>query len=245
MANTAWRPCSGRVGQLLITWARSRMNTIVLYDAEVDIPDGITSLAAFRRWAHSDEFPEAGRICYLNGRIWVDMSQEQIFTHNQVKQEFNRVIGSLVKGRRLGRYFPDGILLSNDRANLSCQPDGTFVTHRSLKSGRVRLVEGEKEGYLELEGSSDLVLEVVSASSVEKDTEVLPELYWRAGITEYWIVDARGDRLDFSILRHQSSGYVTARKHAGWVKSRVFDLSFRLTSELDPAGNPEYSLLFR
>jgi hypothetical protein len=49
------------------------MNTIVLYDDSVDIPNGIGDLAAFRRWAHSDEFPEAGRICFLDGRVWVDM----------------------------------------------------------------------------------------------------------------------------------------------------------------------------
>jgi hypothetical protein len=53
------------------------MNTIVLYDDSVDIPDGISDLAAFRRWARSDNFPEAGRICFLDGRVWVDMSREQ------------------------------------------------------------------------------------------------------------------------------------------------------------------------
>ena len=138
------------------------MSTIVLYESTVHIPDGIRSLGAFRRWFHSKEFPESGRICYWDGQVWVDMSKEQIFTHNQVKQEFNLVIGGLAKSGRLGRYFPDGELLTNDRANLATQPDGTFVSRRSLESGRVRLVEGEKEGYLELEGSPDMVLEVVS-----------------------------------------------------------------------------------
>jgi Uma2 family endonuclease len=221
------------------------MNTIVLYDEAVHIPDGINSLAAFRAWAHSDDFPQTGRICYLDGQVWVDMSKEQIFTHNQVKQEFNLIIGGLVKTRRLGRYFPDGVLLTNDRANLACQPDGTFVAHNSLKTGRVRLVEGEKEGYLELEGSPDMVLEVVSASSEEKDTEVLRDLYWRAGIREYWLVDARGERLEFTILRHESGGYVAARKKGNWIKSRVFGCSFHLARELDEGGNPEYSLSVR
>jgi hypothetical protein len=43
------------------------MSTIVLYDESVIIPDGITDVDAFRRWAHSEEFPEAGRICFLHG----------------------------------------------------------------------------------------------------------------------------------------------------------------------------------
>ncbi len=221
------------------------MNTIVLYDDTVDIPSGITDLSAFRRWAHSDEFPETGRICFLDGRVWVDMSKEQVFTHNQLKQEFNLVLGGLVKAQRLGRFFPDGVLLTNDRAQLACQPDGTFVSRQSLKSGRVRLVEGEKGGYLELEGTPDMVLEIVSASSVEKDKEVLPELYWRAGIPEYWLVDARGDGLEFQIFRREPGGYTVVRKQRGWLKSRVFGRSFRLSQGIDEADNPEYSLSVR
>jgi len=95
------------------------MSTIVLYENAIHLPDGISSLAAFRDWLRSDDFPKAGRICYLNGQVWVDMSKEQIFTHNQVKQEFNVVIGGLVKAEQMGRYFPDGLYLTNDRANLA------------------------------------------------------------------------------------------------------------------------------
>ncbi len=221
------------------------MNTIVVYEDAVHIPDGIHSLAAFRRWFHSDKFPEAGRICYLDGQVWVDMSKEQVFTHNQVKQEFNLVIGGLAKAHRLGRYFPDGLLLTNDQANLACQPDGTFVAHGSFESGAVRPVEGEREGHLELAGSPDMVLEIVSASSAQKDTKTLRELYWRADITEYWLVDARLDTPEFTILRHDPGGYAAVRKQAGWLKSRVFHRSFRLTSQVDDAGHPEYSLSVR
>ena len=221
------------------------MNTIVLYDESVDIPSGIDDLTAFRRWAHSDGFPTTARICFLNGRVWVDMSKEQVFTHNQLKQEFNLVGGGLVKLQGLGRFFPDGLLITNDRPQLACGPDGTFVSRESLKSGRVHLVEGEKGGFLELEGTPDMVLEVVSASSVEKDTEILPELYWRAGIPEYWLVDARKARLEFEIFRHGSDGYAAARKQGGWIKSRVFGKSFRLSQRIDDAGNPEYGLAVR
>jgi Uma2 family endonuclease len=221
------------------------MNTIVLYDESVDIPDGIGDLIGFRRWVHSDDFPETGRICFLDGRVWVDMSKEQVFTHNQLKQEFNLVVGGLVKAERRGRFFPDGIFLTNDRAQLACQPDGTFVSHQTLKLGRVHLVEGEKKGYLELEGTPDMVLEIVSASSVEKDKETLLDLYWRAGIPEYWLVDARDDRLEFDIFRHAARGYVATRKHGGWLKSGVFGKSFRLSRYLDDIGNPEFSLSVR
>lgn len=221
------------------------MSTIVLYDDAIHLPDGINTLVAFRGWLRSDSFPEAGRISYLRGQVWVDMSKEQLFTHNQVKQEFNLVIGGLVKSERLGRYFPDGVFVTNDSADLASQPDGTFVARQSLQSGRVHLIEGEKEGFLEIEGSPDMVLEVVSASSVEKDTETLRELYWRASIAEYWLIDARSDPLSFTILQWRPAGYSAARKPAGWSKSAVFGRAFRLSSRPDETGNPEYSLSVR
>jgi Uma2 family endonuclease len=90
-----------------------------------------------------------------------------------------------------------------------------------------------------------MVLEVVSASSEEKDTVVLRDLYWRAGVKEYWLVDPRGDDLAFDILRHGAKGYATARKQGGWLKSAVFGRSFRLTREVDRTGLPACTLAVR
>jgi Uma2 family endonuclease len=221
------------------------MNTFVVEDRAVHVPEWVRDLESFRRWVHSDESPEAGRICFLDGEVWVDMSREQIFSHNQVRQEYGRVLGNQSKSDRIGRYFPDGILVTHVEANLSVQPDGTFVLTQSLKLDRVRLIEGAAEGFIELEGTPDMVLEVVSASSVTKDMETLMDLYWRAGIPEYWLVDARGDRLSFEIFRNTSEGYVAIRGQGGWLRSRVFGKSFRLTRRKDELGNPEFTLSVR
>ncbi|MFQ5929788.1 MAG: hypothetical protein ACE5MK_08810, partial [Acidobacteriota bacterium] len=48
----------------------------------------------------------------------------------------------------------------NVEADLSTEPDGLFVSFEAIQSGRVRLVEGAGEGYIELEGSPEMVLEV-------------------------------------------------------------------------------------
>jgi Uma2 family endonuclease len=134
------------------------------------------------------------------------------------------------------------VLITNADANLASQPDGVFVSVASLKSGKVRLIEGVEGGYVELEGSPDMALEIISTSSVEKDTAILLDLYWRAGIGEYWLVDARADPLRFDILRHAASGYVTTRRRSGWLKSNVFDMSFRLIASNDTLGHPEFTL---
>ncbi len=218
------------------------MNTVIVYPESVIIPSWVIDLASFRRWHDSESFPETGRICYLDGEVWVDMSPEQVFSHNQVKHEFGLVLGTLLKRERLGRYFPDGVLITNVDADVGNQPDGTFVSRATLRSRRVRLVAGARSGFVELEGTPDMVLEVVSNSSVAKDTEILPDLYWRAGIPEYWLVDARGETLRFDIFRHGPKGYTTTRKQRGWVPSPVFGKSFRLTRTLDEDGHPEFVL---
>lgn len=75
--------------------------TFVVDAQRVEIPQWIGNLASFRHWARSDEFPDAGRICYLNEEMWVDMSKEQFYSHNQVKAEFNRVLAGIAKLERL------------------------------------------------------------------------------------------------------------------------------------------------
>jgi Uma2 family endonuclease len=173
------------------------------------------------------------------------MTKEQFFSHNQVKSEFNLALALLAKTVRRGRWIPDGMLVVNDEADLAARPDGAFVSHESLQSGRVRLVEGVKEGYVELEGSPDMALEVISDSSVHKDTVVLRDLYWRAKVAEYWLVDARGDRLDFQILRCAEAGYEPTAAQDGWLWSSLFGRFFQLRRSLNELGHPEYALLER
>jgi len=218
------------------------MNTIVLDTHTVRIPAWVVDLDSFRRWVQSDDFPEGDRICCLDGEVWIDMSKEQIFTHNQLKGEFNVVVGGFVKREQLGRYFPDGVLVTNTEANLSSQPDGVFVASGSLQAEKVRLVEGVGGGYVEFEDTPDIVLEVVSTSSVEKDTEVLPDVYWRAGSPEYWLVDARGDEPTFDILRHSSNGYVETQRRSRWLRSEVLGVSFGLTRQTDSLGHSAFTL---
>lgn len=88
----------------------------------------------------------------------------------------------------------------------------------------------------------DLVIEIVSPSSEDKDTEWLQKYYWEAGIPEYWLIDARKPPLTFDIFRHSLRGYTAARKSGGWIKSGVLGKSFRLAEETNGMGHPDYTL---
>ena len=56
------------------------MASSVIFEERVEIPY-FHSLAEFRAWALSDDFPERGRIDYIGGRIEVDLSPENLFFH--------------------------------------------------------------------------------------------------------------------------------------------------------------------
>jgi Uma2 family endonuclease len=218
------------------------MIRVALYDELLQIPSWVVDLESFRRWSDDDAFPETGHVSFLKGDVWVDMSKEQLFDHNQVKTEFARALAGLVREARLGRYFGDGAFVSNVAADVFNQPDGMFVATGSFQQGRVRVVEGRARGHVELEGAPDMVLEVVSDSSVDKDTVVLRRAYAEAGVREYWLVDARQEALRFDLLRLTERGYVAARRRAGWSRSEVFDRWFRLSREKGEDGFPTYAL---
>lgn len=212
--------------------------------ANVLVPSWVNDLKSFRRWSDDPEFPEVGRITYFDGTVHVDMSKEQIFSHVGVKTEAARVLGGIAINKR-GRYFSDGAYLTNQDADFSTKPDGLFVSLAALKSGRVRYVEGKLGGFVEVEGSPDMALEIVSDSSVHKDTDRMLELYWKAGIREYWLIDARGDKPTFVIYRHGADGYVPQRAERGWIQSKVFGHSFRLKRSTAADGHPEFQLQVR
>lgn len=218
------------------------MPTLITNSDRICIPPWVQDHSSFRRWLHSGDFPEKNRICFLQGEVWVDLSMEEFFTHNQVKNEFAFVLTGLIKAGRLGRFVPDGMLLTSIPAGFSVEPDGAFLSQASLESGRARLCQGKAKNDIELEGTPDMVLEVVSASSVKKDTIILRDLYWQADIPEYWLVDVRKGRLQFAILRHTARGYRAVRPHDGWLKSTVFARSFRLDRQDDELGKPEFTL---
>jgi Uma2 family endonuclease len=217
-------------------------NEVILAD-DVKVPAGIVDLSTFRSWAHSDDFPERGRIEYSNGTIYVDLSMEQLFDHNQVKMAIAATLFPLVARLKIGRVFGDGARVSMPPVDASRNPDTVFVSFASLRSNRVRLIAGRIHGKTEPEGAPDMALEIVSDSSEEKDLTELPDQYCLAGVREFWRVDARKDVCVFEIFRSGSDGFVLAEQKDVWHWSNVFGHWFQLVQSVDELGNPVFELL--
>jgi Uma2 family endonuclease len=147
-----------------------------------------------------------------------------------------------LSAEKLGLYLSGGLLLSNFAADISGNPDGTFLSYATLRSDCVRLIEGKRGGCTEIQGAPDMALEVVSDSRVRMDYELLRRAYWEADIREYRLIDARKAPPKFDLWRHGSRGYVSVRKKDGWVKSAVFGRSFRLMQTQNALGHPEFKL---
>jgi|ERR1700674_466018 len=223
----------------------------LLDDEDVRIPGDAHALADFRRWSHSEQFPERGRIDYLQGDIEVDMSPEDLYTHGTVKIAIASRLHALVAEQGRGYVFVDRARVVSAAADLSVEPDVVVVLWESLDAGRIREVPSmppQPGRYVELDGAPDLVVEVVSNSSVGKDRKRLPVLYARAGVPELWLVDARDETPAFEVWSLKGGDYVQVAQDdasaGGWTASPTLGCRFRLRRRQVREGHFVYDLEF-
>jgi len=211
-------------------------------------PTAAVSLAAFREWALSDQFPESGRIDFLEGHIEVsDMAGEELDAHGTLKGELYAAILARVKYLKLGYVYTDSTRVSCPAALVSAEPDVVVVSYEAIESGHVRRVpkaSGEPGRFVEIEGPPELIVEVVSDSTVRKDTLRLPRAYFDAGVTEYWLADGRKKDLTFVIHKRGGSGFEAVEiDRDGFQASTVLAQSFRLDRNRDRLGSWQYELV--
>jgi len=211
----------------------------------VVIPAGIDSLNAFRHWVFSGGFPERGRISYLDGVMEIDMSPEEIDSHVTLKGALTNSMWQFVEEFDLGRVFADGALLVNRDANIANEPDLMFCTWQTLISQRVEIKETKpgNRRYMELNGSPDVVVEVVSRASIRKDKKILRQKYFSAGVREYWLIDASGAEIDFQLLTRGVRQFRNVRPGKDDSRlSTVFNRRIRMVREPDRIGMWRYRI---
>ena len=95
-----------------------------------------------------------------------------------------------VTENRLGRVYqaPFDVVLSNMDV---VQPDLLFVSN-----ARAHVVTAAN-----VQGAPDLVVEILSPSTAERDRTLKRRLYARHGVSEYWIVDTEARSVTVLLLR--------------------------------------------
>ena len=191
------------------------------------------SLAEFRKWVYSDNYPQEGKYTYFQTEVFLDLAAEKANAHAELKTAIIRDLGSFVQRHDLGKAYGDGMWFTNDAADVSNEPDGMFISWSSFETGKIELVKskGSADG-IEYQGTPDWVLEVVSNSSVEKDTKWLPQAYHAAKIPEFWLIDGHGKQIEFWIHVWQEGKYeVRSADESGVVQSDLFGTAVQLTSK--------------
>lgn len=225
------------------------MQNCIAFEEKLAVPSGICSLQDFRRWALSDEFPPRGRFDYLAGRIEIQWSPEDLFRHNGLKVELLTVLGRRMKIEQEGHLFIEQVRFSSPAADLSAEPDLLFVSHDALKTGRIRTVKVRSEGEIidaEFEGAPDFVVEVVGYTSATKDMLRLPPLYWKAGVSEFWLADGQQEDVLFQIHRRGDLGFEPVSRDAdGFQLSPFLQREYKLVRYRGSQGFWEFDLLER
>lgn len=223
----------------------ARRHAVIFEDQDLRIPEDAFNYEGFQRWVNSDDFPETGRIDYLAGVVEIDMSPEDLYTHGIVKGAIYATLQQLLAGR-LGDVYTDSTRISSRFAGLSVEPDVVVVLFDTLKSGRVRYVPAavqQPDRFSGIEGAVDLVVEVVSDGSKNKDLKRLPPLYAKTGIPELWLADARRRKVSFQIHTLEEGKYVPVEADAeGWTPSPRLGLSFRLLRLQSSISTPHFVL---
>jgi Uma2 family endonuclease len=211
---------------------------------DLTIPTEIDQLEVFRAWV-SELGEDAPRVHFSRGKVWIQVSPQDYFSHLRLVGAINARLELLAEELDLGEYWPDGGWLTNKQAGLSVEPDGFLVLWRTTESGAAQFVERPGKGPIELVGRGDMVLEVVSDSSFEKDTVQLVAGYAAAGFAEYWLVDGRNDPLSFRLLVLQPDGtYADVEPdREGFLASSVWGRRFRIEVSSNRAGRPSYQLV--
>ena len=128
----------------------------------------------------------------------------------------------------IGEVFVDRTRITSREVGLSAEPDVVAVLWDSIRQKKVEFREGPgriSKSFLEIEGRSDLVVEIFT----EQSCRPFPHAYSEVGIPEVWIADLRNDEIRFRIHTLRDSAYSEIEPDSeGWVRSPQLGWDFRL-----------------
>ena len=141
--------------------------------------------------------PEDKRYELLDGDLL--MTPAPNLKHQRLQLGLSRLLARFIEERALGELFvaPCDVVLSDHDV---VQPDLLFVSRERAHL----LSDGDA-----VRGAPDLVVEILSPATADRDRGYKRALYARRGVAEYWLVDPA----DETIAVHRLRGGVLAVAH--------------------------------
>jgi Uma2 family endonuclease len=135
-----------------------------------------------RVWTYQDylALPEDGhRYEIIEGVLHVDYAPD--YEYQFTVAETQRQMANHVVEHRLGRVLPAPFEVHLAEATRPVQPDVLFIRTERLPAPGAKF----------LSGAPDLIVEVISPTSIRRDRNIKFAVYEQAGVPEYWLVDPK------------------------------------------------------
>lgn len=125
---------------------------------------------------------EDKRVEIINGEIFMMTTPSS--RHQEISMELSRQLANFLEGKKCRVYpAPFGVRLFEQAGDAPEHVDTVVEPDISVVCDRDKI---DKHGC---KGAPDLIMEILSPSSLRHDRLVKLNLYQRAGVREYWIVD--------------------------------------------------------
>lgn len=160
---------------------RARLQSVLARDAPA-APLRMT-YAEFLEWANEDTLAEWTALPHTDEGMVV-MTSPASNRHQKIARFLITIMSIYVETQRLGIVLPAPFQMKLEHGR---EPDLLFVSQANL----IRL----HETYLN--GPADLVVEIVSPESAERDRGAKFYEYARGGVLEYWLLDPRTQWAEF------------------------------------------------
>ena len=135
--------------------------------------------------------------------------------HGNIIANLIATIGVYVKVKKLGICFADNLDVHFPDGNLF-RPDFVFV---SAEHDRLFLDKKNRT----LHGIPDMVAEIFSRSTMQRDTTVKKDVYERNGVREYWMIDPWRETVEIYLL--SDGKYVFAGRYENYSEDELANLT--------------------
>ena len=172
-----------------------------------------------KRWTYEEYYrlDDDQRYEIIDGNLLMAPAPDT--SHQDWSRELTVLLAAYVKRTKLGKVFAAPVDVVLDAEN-TVQPDLVFVSSANLGIIQQRAIFG----------TPDLLVEIVSPSSMRRDRYDKKELYARFGVKEYWIGDPANVALEILTLKAGQYELHCSAEQKGKLSSLVlkgldFDLS--------------------
>ena len=170
--------------------------------------DGKITWADFRDM----EVPEGDTSIYelINGQIVKRASPNS--PHQRASFRLSGHFFNYNKKKKAGEFFAAPFDVYMDEENAGIQPDLLFVSKER------NFIIHENNGIV---GAPDLVIEIISKGSADKDRAIKRDVYERFAVKEYWIVDPIYKSIEVYRMENNRYALFSYAEDKGFITSSV------------------------